>query len=81
MRRMMKELKDICRHLMPFYKIVIYSIGGEYLMNTNQKLPTEYIDINNGNLWDFQVLDGVHFQNANRIHPLKQREWKKLRNS
>lgn len=43
-------------------------------MNRIKHLPTEYIDKDNGNLWDFQVLDGVCFENANRIHPLKQKE-------
>jgi predicted nucleotidyltransferase len=34
----------------------------------------QYVDIQNENLWDFDVLSGVTFMNANRIHPLKQRE-------
>jgi predicted nucleotidyltransferase len=35
---------------------------------------TKYVDTQNENLWDFDVLSGVTFMNANRIHPLKQRE-------
>ena len=34
----------------------------------------EYLNEDNENLWDFEVLPGVTFLNANRIHPLKQRE-------
>lgn len=34
----------------------------------------EYLNEDNENLWDFDVLPGVTFLNANRIHPLKQRE-------
>lgn len=30
------------------------------------------------NMWDFPVMDGVAFQNANRVHPLQQRRVQKL---
>lgn len=33
-----------------------------------------YISHNGENLWDFEVLDGCEFLNANHIHPLKQHD-------
>lgn len=40
--------------------------------------PGKYIRHNGENLWDFEVLDGCDFPNANHIHPLKQRDVMKL---
>lgn len=40
-------------------------------MNT-QKI--EYIKHNGENLWDFEVFPECTYKNANRIHPLKQRD-------
>lgn len=37
-----------------------------------------YVNENNPNLWDFEILDGVNFKCCNRIHPLKQRDVQEL---
>ncbi len=42
------------------------------------KMLDEYIKHNGENLWDFEVLPGVDFENDNRIHPLKQRDVMRL---
>jgi predicted nucleotidyltransferase len=34
----------------------------------------KYVTSDTDNLWDFDVFEDVNFMNANRIHPLKQRE-------
>lgn len=37
-----------------------------------------YISHNGDHLWDFEILPGIQYENANRIHPLKQRDVSKL---
>lgn len=33
---------------------------------------------NTENMWDFPIMEGVSFPNANRVHPLMQRRVEKL---
>ena len=33
-----------------------------------------YISHNGEHLWDFEILSDFHYENVNRIHPLKQRD-------
>lgn len=39
---------------------------------------SKYIQHNGGNLWDFEVFSDCCYENANHIHPLKQRDVSKL---